>query len=67
MFCIAEVTEINKAVLIEEIRKFNRFYTGILELLNHYYLDSGYSLAEARILFELNDLGPVRRTQSYRN
>lgn len=49
--------KINKAMLIEDIRKFNRFYTGILGLLNRYYLDSGYTLAEVRILFELNDLG----------
>lgn len=48
---------IDKAILIEEIRKFNRFYTGILGLLNHYYLNSGFSLSEVRILFELNDLG----------
>lgn len=49
--------KINKTALIEDIRKFNRFYTGILGLLNRYYLDSGYTLAEVRILFELNDLG----------
>lgn len=49
--------KINKRILIEDIRKFNRFYTGILGLLNRYYLDSGYTLAEVRILFELNDLG----------
>ena len=49
--------KINKRILIEDIRKFNRFYTGILGLLNRYYVDSGYTLAEVRILFELNDLG----------
>lgn len=49
--------KIDKTALIEDIRKFNRFYTGILGLLNRYYLDSGYTLAEVRVLFELNDLG----------
>ena len=44
-------------MLIEDIRKFNRFYTGILGLLNRHYLNSDYTLAEVRILFELNDLG----------
>jgi DNA-binding MarR family transcriptional regulator/GNAT superfamily N-acetyltransferase len=39
---------------IERIRHFNRFYTQILGLLNNKLLKSEYSLAEARILFELN-------------
>lgn len=51
------MARIDKTVLIEDIRKFNRFYTRVLGLLKRYYLDSGYSLAEVRILFELNDLG----------
>ncbi len=51
------MSEIDKTILTKDIRQFNRFYTGILGLLNHYYLNSGYSLAEVRILFELNDLG----------
>lgn len=52
-----EVFQIEKTDLTKDIREFNRFYTRILGLLNRYYLDSGYSLAEVRILFELNDLG----------
>ena len=39
---------------VERIRGFNRFYTQILGLLNNKLLKSDYSLAEARILFELN-------------
>jgi DNA-binding MarR family transcriptional regulator/GNAT superfamily N-acetyltransferase len=39
---------------VERIRRFNRFYTQILGLLNNKLLKSDYSLAEARILFELN-------------
>ncbi len=43
-----------KLSYIEKIRHFNRFYTQVLELLNNKLLKSDYSLAEARILFELH-------------
>ncbi len=42
------------AMYVEKIRGFNRFYTQILGLLNQKVYRSNYSLAEARILFELN-------------
>ena len=42
---------------INDIREFNRFYTNILGLLDRHILNSEYSLTEARILFELNELG----------
>lgn len=38
---------------INQIREFNRFYTVLLGFLNQNYLDSGYSVTETRILFEL--------------
>jgi DNA-binding MarR family transcriptional regulator len=38
----------------ELIREFNRYYTGILGLLDRHILDSTFSLAEARIMFELS-------------
>lgn len=38
---------------IDQIREFNRFYTVLLGFLNRNYLDSGYSVTEIRILFEL--------------
>lgn len=38
---------------IAAVREFNRFYTGILGLLSEGLLDTPYSLAEARIIFEL--------------
>lgn len=44
----------NKIDMITEIRGFNRFYTEILGLLDQYILDSGYSLTEARVLFEIS-------------
>ncbi|AJC80083.1 MarR family transcriptional regulator protein [Rhizobium etli bv. phaseoli str. IE4803] len=39
--------------LIETARDFNRFYTNFLGLLNKAYLDSPYTLTDARILFEI--------------
>ncbi|MEL7569863.1 MAG: MarR family winged helix-turn-helix transcriptional regulator [Eubacteriaceae bacterium] len=42
---------------IFEIRQFNRFYTNILGLVDEHILNMGYSLTEARILFELNEMG----------
>ena len=38
---------------IQEIRAFNRFYTDLLGLLDNHLLNSDYSLAEARILYEI--------------
>lgn len=40
--------------MVTEIRGFNRFYTNILGLLDQHIIDSGYSLTEARILFEIS-------------
>lgn len=45
------MNEYDKA--ISEIRKFNRFYTVNMGFLNSEYLDSKYSIAETRILFEI--------------
>lgn len=39
--------------VITEIRGFNRFYTNILGLLDQHIINSGYSLTEARIIFEI--------------
>lgn len=38
---------------INKIREFNRFYTVNMGFLNSDYLDSNYSIAETRILFEI--------------
>lgn len=42
------------ADIISDIREFNRFYTNILGLLDQHILASGYSLTEARVLFEIS-------------
>ncbi|RKF36852.1 GCN5 family acetyltransferase [Sphingobacterium siyangense] len=38
---------------IAQIRKFNRFYTSQIGLLNQQFLESPYSLTEVRVLYEL--------------
>ena len=42
-----------KEIFLSSIRRFNRFYTEHLGLLNQHILESNYSLAEVRVLYEL--------------
>lgn len=44
----------NKIDIITEVRGFNRFYTNILGILDKHILNSGYSLTEARVIFEIS-------------
>lgn len=39
--------------VVEKIREFNRFYTTLIGILNRNYLETGYSVTENRIMFEL--------------
>jgi len=52
---------------VAAVRGFNRFYTNALGLLRGKYLDTPYSLTEARLLFELaqrdiSEVADLRRT-----
>jgi DNA-binding MarR family transcriptional regulator/GNAT superfamily N-acetyltransferase len=38
---------------VAAVRAFNRFYTNVIGLVHGMYLDSPYSLTEARLLFEI--------------
>jgi DNA-binding MarR family transcriptional regulator/N-acetylglutamate synthase-like GNAT family acetyltransferase len=48
----AELTAVDDAA-VAAVRGFNRFYTNVIGLLRGKYLDTPYSLTEARLLFEL--------------
>ena len=48
---------------IRDIRSFNRWYTDFIGLLNKHLLDSNYSLAEARLLFEIDAAHTIRASQ----
>ncbi|MDR3588517.1 MAG: helix-turn-helix domain-containing GNAT family N-acetyltransferase [Negativicutes bacterium] len=43
-----------------QIRQFNRFYTNIIGLVNQTVLESPYSLAEVRVLLEIDKAGQCR-------
>ena len=52
---------------VAAVRGFNRFYTNVIGLLRGRYLDTPYSLTEARLLFELaqrdtSEAADLRRT-----
>src|ERR1700678_105885 len=52
---------------VRAVREFNRFYTNVIGLLRGKYLDTPYSLTEARLLFELaqrdtSEVADLRRT-----
>jgi DNA-binding MarR family transcriptional regulator/GNAT superfamily N-acetyltransferase len=51
------------ATSTSEIRAFNRWYTDFIGLLNKHLLDSNYSLAEARLLYEISAAGTIRASQ----
>jgi DNA-binding MarR family transcriptional regulator/GNAT superfamily N-acetyltransferase len=55
---VSEVTTDSEVAAAEDtavgaVREFNRFYTNVIGLLRGKYLDTPYSLTEARLLFEL--------------
>ncbi|RBQ12088.1 MarR family winged helix-turn-helix transcriptional regulator [Pedobacter miscanthi] len=52
-----------KQPVIDKIRKFNRYYTKLLGLMDNHLLESKYSLAEARILYEIQAMGKISASQ----
>jgi len=42
-----------KTDVINKIREFNRFYTGVIGVTNNYILESDYSLTEVRAMYEI--------------
>ena len=45
--------ELDYTSLIQGVRRFNRFYTNVLGLLEQHMLSSDYSLSEVRVLYEI--------------
>ncbi|WP_026615797.1 bifunctional helix-turn-helix transcriptional regulator/GNAT family N-acetyltransferase [Ensifer aridi] len=45
--------QVDRSALIGEIRRFNRFYTRTIGLLDETLTESAFTLTEARVLFEL--------------
>jgi DNA-binding MarR family transcriptional regulator/GNAT superfamily N-acetyltransferase len=52
---------------VSQIRQFNRFYTDFLGLLNQHILESDFSLAEARLLFEINRASACTSADLHKN
>ena len=48
---------------IETVRRFNRFYTRQIGLLSDHYLNSPFSLTEARVIFELAQYDETHATE----
>lgn len=53
----------NNQEYIAAIRSFNRFYTDLIGLLEKHLLNSNYSLAEVRVLYEIYTAGSIQASQ----
>lgn len=49
--------------MIPEIRAFNRWYTDVIGLLDQHLLHSRWSLAEARLIFEIHQAETIQASQ----
>src|ERR1035438_953557 len=54
--------DLTDGAAVAAVRRFNRFYTNVIGLLRGKYLDTPYSLTEARLLFELAQRDPSEVT-----
>src|ERR1700755_1322178 len=52
-----------KKKAIQEIRAFNRWYTDMIGLLDQHLLNSDWSLAEARLIYEIHAGQPIQASQ----
>jgi DNA-binding MarR family transcriptional regulator len=50
-------------IAVQNIRAFNRFYTDLIGLLNKHLLNSDYSLAEVRVMYEISIGKEVQASQ----
>ncbi|MBR0555182.1 MarR family transcriptional regulator [Ciceribacter sp. L1K23] len=57
----------NDIDVIDGIRAFNRFYTDRIGLLDRAYLKADYTLAEARVLYEIGARGTTTATDLVRD
>src|SRR6185312_5598682 len=53
----------DQMTLVRDIRAFNRFYTDIIGLLDQHLLDTPFSLAEARIVYEVHHNPGIQASQ----
>ncbi len=56
---MSAVTDTVDTEHIAAVREFNRRYTRLIGVLQEHLVESEHSLTEARILFELNNFGPL--------
>lgn len=59
--------ESTDAATIEAMRAFNRFYTDRIGILDRAYLKADYTLAEARIVYEIGTRGQVLAVELVRD
>jgi DNA-binding MarR family transcriptional regulator len=45
--------------IINNVRAFNRYYTNLIGVLDQGYLETEYTLTEARVLFEISPKGKI--------
>jgi DNA-binding MarR family transcriptional regulator/GNAT superfamily N-acetyltransferase len=58
-----QVLQRSDAGRIAAVRRFNRFYTQHLGVLRDGYLDSPFSLTQARVLYEIRERGSATATE----